>query len=49
MLRFATWKIVSIIATIVVAIFIVVPSLLSPAQRGALDSRICRAGHTPRP
>jgi SecD/SecF fusion protein len=40
MLRFAPWKIVSIIAMIVVAVLLVVPSVLSPAHRDALDSHL---------
>lgn len=40
MLRFATWKIISIIAMIVVAILLVVPSMLSPTTRDALDSHL---------
>ena len=45
MLRFATWKIVSIAAMIVVAILIVVPSFLAPAQRAALDARLPSWAH----
>ena len=40
MLRFAPWKIVSIIAMIVVAVLLVVPSLLSPSGRASLDSAL---------
>ena len=37
MLRFATWKIVSILGMIVVAVLLVVPSLLPASSRAALD------------
>jgi preprotein translocase subunit SecD len=40
MLRFATWKIVSIIAMIVLAVMLVVPSLMSPAARDAMDAHL---------
>jgi preprotein translocase subunit SecD len=40
MLRFATWKIVSIIAMIVVAILVVLPSLLGAPAREALDAHL---------
>ena len=40
MLRFATWKIVSIIAMIVVAILIVIPSLLPMSARDSMDARL---------
>ncbi len=45
MLRFATWKIVSIIAMIVVAILLVVPSLLGVSTREALDARLPSWAH----
>ncbi|SFK24633.1 protein translocase subunit SecD [Methylocapsa palsarum] len=38
MLRYATWKIVSIIGMTVLAFLVIVPSLLSPANRDALIS-----------
>ena len=40
MLRFAPWKIVSIVAMIVAAVLVVVPSLLSPSARETLDSHL---------
>ena len=40
MLRFATWKIVSIIAMILLAVLIVVPSLLPASTRASLDSAL---------
>ncbi len=40
MLRFATWKIVSIVAMIVLAILLVVPSLLSSPARDTLETRL---------
>ena len=40
MLRFARWKVVSILAMIAVAVLLVVPSLLSPAARGAMDAAL---------
>lgn len=40
MLRFQTWKVVSVVAMIVVAVLLVVPSLLSPQARNALDSNL---------
>ena len=45
MLRFATWKIVSIIAMIAMAVLLVVPSVLSPAARGALDAHLPAWAH----
>ena len=45
MLRFAPWKIVSIIAMIVVAVLLVIPSLLSPSQRASLDSGLPAWAH----
>ena len=45
MLRFAPWKIVSIIAMIVVAVLLVIPSLLSPSQRTSLDSVLPNWAH----
>jgi preprotein translocase subunit SecD len=40
MLRFATWKIVSIVLMIVLAVLVIVPSLLPPATREAIDARL---------
>ena len=40
MLRFSTWKIVSILGMIVVAILLVVPSMLSAPTRDALDAHM---------
>ena len=40
MLRFAPWKVVSIITMIVVAILIVIPSLLSTSARESLNSHL---------
>ena len=40
MLRFSTWKIVSILGMIVVAILLVVPSMLGAPTRAALDSHM---------
>jgi SecD/SecF fusion protein len=40
MLRFATWKIVSILAMTVFALLVIVPSLLSPDNREALISHL---------
>jgi SecD/SecF fusion protein len=40
MLRFATWKIVSILAMTALAVLIIVPSLLSPTHRDALISHL---------
>ena len=45
MLRFAPWKIASIIGMIVVAVLLVVPSLLSPALREGLDARLPAWAH----
>jgi preprotein translocase subunit SecD len=40
MLRYATWKIVSIIGMTVLAFLVIVPSLLSPANRDALIANL---------
>lgn len=40
MLRFATWKIVSILAMIVLAVLVVVPSLLPATTRASLDKAL---------
>jgi SecD/SecF fusion protein len=40
MLRFATWKIVSILSMTVLAVLVIVPSLLSPDARKALTSHL---------
>lgn len=40
MLRFATWKVVSIIGMIVVAVLLVIPSLLSERTRASLDAAL---------
>ncbi|WP_020175178.1 protein translocase subunit SecD [Methyloferula stellata] len=40
MLRFATWKIVSILAMTALAFLVIVPSLLSPATREVVSSHI---------
>jgi SecD/SecF fusion protein len=40
MLRFATWKIVSIIGMTVLALLVIAPSLLSPESREALNARL---------
>ncbi|QBR70760.1 protein translocase subunit SecD [Beijerinckiaceae bacterium] len=42
MLRFATWKIISILAMTVFALLVIVPSLLSPDSRAALISHLPR-------
>ena len=45
MLRFATWKIVSIIAMITLAVLVVIPSLLGPSTREALDAHLPSWAH----
>ena len=45
MLRFSTWKIVSIIGMIVVAILLVIPSMLSASSREALDAHLPSWAH----
>jgi len=45
MLRFAPWKIVSIVTMIIVAVLLVVPSLLSASTRDALDSHLPSWAH----
>src|ERR1700712_231880 len=47
MLRFARWKIISIILMTALAVLIVIPSLLSPGARSALDAAL-PAWATPR-
>ena len=45
MLRFATWKIVSILGMIALAILIVVPSLIGTSARDALDAHLPSWAH----
>ncbi len=45
MLRFATWKIVSILGMIVLAILVVVPSLIGAPAREALDAHLPTWAH----
>lgn len=40
MLRFAPWKVASIVGMTLIALLIVIPSMLSPAARTALQSRL---------
>ena len=45
MLRFAPWKVVSIVGMIIVAVLLVVPSMLSPAARETLDAHLPAWAH----
>jgi SecD/SecF fusion protein len=40
MLRFAPWKVASILAMTVLAVLIIIPSLLTPSQREVLDAHL---------
>ncbi len=40
MLRFATWKVVSILSATALALLVIVPSLLSPDTRAALSAHL---------
>src|SRR6202012_1600663 len=40
MLRFATWKVVSILSATLLAVLVIAPSLLSPGARAAIEAHV---------